>query len=117
MLGLAVVCLIPGVPATIGTMATIGRRTAEAWEGSLLVQPEAVGDRGRLAAAGHPSLARIRETWTPAVLRVPPAAAVALRRHVADSPDRETAKPLTTLRGVEPVRGPLVRGHLLQAPP
>jgi len=56
MLGLAVVCPIPGVPATIGTMAAIGRRTAEAWEGSLLVQPEAVGDRGRPATAGHPQL-------------------------------------------------------------
>jgi hypothetical protein len=32
----------------------------------------------------------------------PAAAAVALRRQVGDSADRETAKPLTTLGGVEP---------------
>lgn len=33
----------------------------------LFGQTEAVGDRGRLAAAGHASLARMRQTWTPAV--------------------------------------------------
>jgi hypothetical protein len=32
------------------------------------------------------------------------ATAAAIRRHLADSPDRKTAEPLTTLGGVEPVK-------------
>jgi hypothetical protein len=41
--------------------------------------------------------------WLPQLRQLPAAAAVALRRQVADSPNRETARPLTTLGGVEPV--------------
>ena len=43
-----------------------------------------------------------RRPWLPQLRQLPAAAAVALRRQVADSPHRETAKPLTTLGGVEP---------------
>jgi Transposase len=39
----------------------------------------------------------------PQLRQLPPTAATPLRRHVADSPNRKTAKPLPTLRGVEPL--------------
>jgi transposase len=40
--------------------------------------------------------------WLPQFRQLPAEIAVALRCHVADSPHRKTAKPLTTLGGVEP---------------
>jgi hypothetical protein len=47
---------------------------------------------------------RTQRKTTPRTRQPPPAAATALRRHVADSQDHETARPLTTLGGVEPVK-------------
>jgi hypothetical protein len=44
----------------------------------------------------------------PQLRQLPPTAATTLRRHVADSPHRKTARPLPTLGGVEPPNGPLI---------
>jgi transposase len=43
-----------------------------------------------------------RRTRLPQLRQLPTAAAIALRRHVADSPNRKAARALPTLRGVEP---------------
>jgi hypothetical protein len=43
-----------------------------------------------------------RRPRLPQLRQLPATAAVALRRQVADSPDRKTARPLSTLGGVEP---------------
>src|SRR5215211_541296 len=45
---------------------------------------------------------RTQRKTRPRTRQPPPAAAPALRRQVADSPDREPARPLTTLGGVAP---------------
>jgi hypothetical protein len=58
-------------------------------------------DRGRQPADQKGQAGR---AWLPQLRQLPPAAAAALRRHVADFPDREIARPLTTLGGVEPCR-------------
>jgi hypothetical protein len=60
-------------------------------------------DRGRQPADQKGQAGR---AWLPQLRQLPPAAAAALRRHVADFPDREIARPLTTLGGVEPIKEP-----------
>jgi hypothetical protein len=62
----------------------------------------------RLLQRTHPShepahqKGQARRARLPQLRQLPAAAAVALRRQVADSPDRKTARPLSTLGGVEP---------------
>jgi hypothetical protein len=80
-------------------------RTVGAWQSEILaryptascsnVPTEAIGLRQQEGQAGRPRVQYLRQ--------LPAAAAIALRRQVADLPDRKTARPLTTLTDVEPL--------------
>jgi hypothetical protein len=80
-------------------------RTARAWEAEILAfhstmgysngPTEAVNLLSKKGQARRPRLSQLHQ--------LPPTAALALWRQVADSPNRKTARPLPTLGGVEPL--------------
>ena len=64
-----------------------------------------VKDRPLPRRPDRPSTGHRFNLGPPQLHQLPPAAAIALRRQVADSPNRKTARALTTLGGVEPANG------------
>jgi hypothetical protein len=62
-----------------------------------------VKDRPLPRRLDRPSTGHRFNLGPPQLHQLPPAAAAALRRLVADSPDRKTARLTSTLGGVEPL--------------
>jgi transposase len=79
-------------------------RTVRAWEAEILAWHATGGCSQRTHRSADPAgqKGQARRTRLPQLRQLPTAAAIALRRHVADSPNRKAARALPTLRGIEP---------------
>jgi Transposase len=85
-------------------------RAVRAWEAEILAWHVTDGCSNGPTEAVNLLIKKIKRVGLPQLHQLPAAAAIALRRQVADSPDRETARPLTTLGGI--VDFPPEAGHL-----
>jgi Transposase len=78
-------------------------RTVRTWEVEILAFHATDGcSNGPTEAEPADQESQAGRAWLPQLRQLQAAAAPAPRRQVADAPNRETARPLTTFRGIEP---------------
>lgn len=82
-------------------------RTVKAWEVEIVAFHTTEGCSNGPTEAINLLVKKVKRVGhgLPQLRQLPPAAPAALRRHMADSPDCKAAEPLTTFRGVEPLKG------------
>jgi transposase len=78
-------------------------RTVRAWEAEILAWHVTDGCSNGPTEAVNLLIKKIKRVGLPQLHQLPAAAAIALRRQLADTPDRTAARPLPTLGGVEPL--------------
>jgi transposase len=78
-------------------------RTVRAWEAEILAWHVSDGCFNGPTEAVNLLIKKIKRVGLPQLHQLPAAAAIALRRQLADTPDRTAARPLPTLGGVEPL--------------
>jgi transposase len=78
-------------------------RTVRAWEAEILAWHVSDGCSNGPTEAVNLLIKKIKRVGLPQLHQLPAAAAIALRRQLADTPDRTAARPLPTLGGVEPL--------------
>jgi hypothetical protein len=78
-------------------------RTVRAWEAEVLAWHVTDGCSNGPTEAVNLLIKKIKRVGLPQLHQLPAAAAIALRRQLADTPDRTAARPLPTLGGVEPL--------------
>ena len=78
-------------------------RTVRAWEAEILAWHVTDGCSNGPTEAVNLLIKKIKRVGLPQLHQLPAAAAIALRRQLADTPDRTAARPLPTFGGVEPL--------------